>query len=104
MVRHYLRTSLKVVTAFQLALLSLLGKIIKVASCSGAVAEKVRRAVMLGGALIRESGAKSPCRESSRSDLCINEIKRKIDTQLSPMTLDEQKDILRTIRIFRCHF
>ena len=63
------------------------------ASCSGAVVEKVRQA-----------GRKSPCRWSSRSDLCINEIKRKIDTQLSPMTLDEQKDILRTIHIFRCHF
>lgn len=30
----------------------------------------VRRAVMLGGALIRESGAESPCRWSSHSDLC----------------------------------
>ena len=87
------RTSLKVVTAFQLALLSLLGKIIKVASCSGAVAEKVRQA-----------GRKSPCQWQSWSDLCTNEIKRKIDAQLSSMTLDEQKDILRIIRIFRCHF
>ena len=30
----------------------------------------VRRAVILGGALIRESGAESPCRWSSHSDLC----------------------------------
>jgi len=51
---------LKVVTTFQLALLSLLGKIIKVASCSGAVAEKVRQA-----------GRKSPCQWQSRSDLCM---------------------------------
>ena len=33
-----------------------------------------------------------------------NEIKRKIDAQLSSMTLDEQKDILRIIRIFRRRF
>ena len=45
---------MKVVTAFQLAFLSLLGKIIKVASCSGAVAEKVRQA-----------GRKSPCQWQS---------------------------------------
>ena len=50
---------MKVVTTFQLALLSLLGKIIKVARCSGAVAEKVRQA-----------GRKSPCQWQSRSDLC----------------------------------
>ena len=34
----------------------------------------------------------------------VNEIKRKIDAQLSSMTLDEQKDILRIIRIFRRRF
>ena len=50
---------MKVVTAFQLALLSLLGKIIEVASCSGAVAEKIRQA-----------GRKSPCRWQNRCDLC----------------------------------
>ena len=33
-----------------------------------------------------------------------NEIKRKIDAQLSSMTLDEQKDILHIIRIFRRRF
>nr|WP_295949875.1 helix-turn-helix transcriptional regulator [uncultured Agathobaculum sp.] len=33
-----------------------------------------------------------------------SEIRRKIDAQLSSMTLDEQKDILRIIRIFRRHF
>ena len=33
-----------------------------------------------------------------------NDIRRKIDAQLSSMTLDEQKDILRIIRIFRRHF
>lgn len=60
---------MKVVTAFQLVLLSLLGKIIKMARCSGAVAEKSGKlaekvrvsgkidpiyAVILGGALICE--------------------------------------------------
>ena len=34
----------------------------------------VQRAVMLGGALIRESGAESPCRWSSHSDLCTNSL------------------------------
>ena len=53
-VRHFLKDSLKVVTAFQLVLLSLLGKIIEVTSCSGAVAEKVRQA-----------GRKSPCQWQS---------------------------------------
>lgn len=32
------------------------------------------------------------------------EVKSKIDAQLSSMTLEEQKDILRIIRIFRRHF
>lgn len=31
-------------------------------------------------------------------------VRHKIDAQLSSMTLDEQKDILRIIRIFRRHF
>lgn len=40
-----------------------------------------------------------PREQSETSD-----IRRKIDAQLSSMTLDEQKDILRIIRIFRRHF
>lgn len=39
-----------------------------------------------------------------RERLETSEIRRKIDAQLSFMTLDEQKDILRIIRIFRRHF
>ena len=43
----------------------------------------VRRAVILGGALIRESGAESPCRWSSHSDLCRTSIKREAGKDIS---------------------
>ena len=45
-----------------------------------------------------------PAEEAPQKQPETNEIKRKIDAQLSSMTLDEQKDILRIIRIFRRRF
>ena len=45
-----------------------------------------------------------PAEEVPQKQPETNEIKRKIDAQLSSMTLDEQKDILRIIRIFRRRF
>ena len=66
----------------------------------------VQRAVMLDGALIRESGAESPCRWSSHSDLCrvkriceLEEKKQRFE-ELFRRQLDETDSEFDTLRLY----